>query len=464
MLGMRSVGVLVAALCLWPALVHADSIDRVAPSRLFVGSIEEFITVHGTGLAGTLSTMVEFSGPIGTQVLEPNALTSTGTEVTSWLPLQFGLTVGRYSITILAIDSPTVTRRIGPAYFDVVAFPIDQPPLLNVPEVVLVEATSPTGAIVTFNVFGLSFVQPAPTIACTHQSGSRFPLGTTTVVCTATDSFASTSDDFRVVVADTVPPVLVLPASFSTANPIVTYIVTATDAIAGSLTPQCTPASGSTFQEGVTRVDCNATDSNSNTAFGSFSVTLNVVPVLTLPADFSIEATGPTGAIAIYVATAEGGTITCTPPSGSQFPLGLTLVQCSATGPGGTSIGSFKVTVVDSTPPTVVEIVPSLSVLWPPNHSMIPITFQVVAVDLVSSSLTSHIESITSNQSDNGEGDGNASPDWRITGPLSAELRAERAGGSDRIYTITIVTVDESGNRATGTVQVRVSQSRRRAA
>ena len=461
---MRPVWLLAVAFCLWPALTVADSIDGVTPATFFVGSIEEFITVRGTGLAGAESTMVEFSGPVGTHLLEPSAMTETGTSVTSWLPLEIGLTTGRYSITILAIDSPTVTRRIGPAFFDVVAFPIGQPPLLNMPEVVLAEATSPTGADVTFNVFGLSFVDPTPTIACSHQSGSRFPLGTTTVVCTATDSFGSTSGDFSVVVTDTVRPVLVLPASFSTTNPIVTFTVTATDAMDGPLTPECTPASGSTFAEGVTAVVCTATDSHSNTAIGSFTVTLIVAPILTLPANFSVEATGPTGAIVMYVATAEGGTITCTPPSGSMFPLGPTLVQCSATGPGGTSNGNFTVTVVDTTPPIILGIVASPSVLWPPNHSMIPVTFQVVAVDLVSSTLASHIASITSNQSDNGEGDGNMSPDWRITGPLTAELRAERAGGSDRVYTITIVTVDESGNRTNGSVQVRVMQSRRRGA
>lgn len=444
-------------------VVFADTIDRVTPNRLFVGSVEEFITVHGTGLAGTLSTMVEYSGPVGTRVLEPNAMTETGTQVTSWLPAEFGVTLGHYSITILAIDSPTVTRRIGPAFFDIVDYPIEQPPLINVPEVVLAEAKDPTGSIVSFNVFGLSFVDPAPVIACSHQSGARFPLGTTTVVCSATDSFASTSADFPVVVSDTVGPILVVPASFSTSDPVVTFTVTATDAIDGTLTPVCSPSSGSTFAEGVTKVVCTATDANANTAFGSFNVTLIVLPVLTLPADFSVEATGPE-TVVTYLATAEGGTITCTPPSGALFPLGTTTVHCTATGPGGTSTGTFAVTVEDNTPPTIHQIVASQTTLWPPNHSMIPITFQVVASDLVSPILISHIESITSNQSDNGEGDGDTTPDWRITGPLAAELRAERSGGSDRIYTITIVTIDGSGNRTTGTVQVRVAQSRRRAA
>jgi hypothetical protein len=199
-----------------------------------------------------------------------------------------------------------------------------------------------------------------------------------------------------------------------------------------------------------------------NTANGRFFVTVVFAPVLTLPADFTVEATGPNGAMVPYVATAVNGTITCTPPSGSIFPLGATIVQCSATGLGGTTTGSFTITVVDTTPPLILRIIASPSVFWPPNHKMIPVTFEVVAVDLVSSTLVSHIVSITSNQSINGPGDGNTVPDWVITGALTADLRAERAGGTDRIYTITIVTVDGSGNQTSGTVQVRVPQSRRR--
>jgi len=459
---MRFTRVLAVAVCLWPALAFADSIDQLTPNQFFVGATEEFITVHGTGLAGAQNTLVEFSGPFGTERLEVNAINGAGTELTSWLPVHIGVTLGHYSITVLAIDSSTVTRTIGPAFFDVVDFPIAQPPLLSMPEVVVAEAASAAGANVTFTVRGLSFVDPAPVIVCDHASGSLFPLGTTSVGCTATDSFGSTSGSFSVVVADTVKPQLVLPANFTTHTTVVTYTVTATDAIDGPVTPSCSPQSGSTFPEGVTVVSCEAKDSSFNTASGQFQVTVSLAPVLTLPADIKVEATGPNGAMVPYVATADRGTIMCTPPSGSVFPLGTTIVQCSATGPGGTTNGSFTITVVDTTPPQILRINASPSIIWPPNHVMIPVTFEVIAIDLVSTHLASHIVSITSNQPDNGHGDGNTTGDFRITGALTAELRAERAAGSDRIYTITIVTVDESGNQASAAVQVRVTQVRRR--
>lgn len=469
---MRAVLSLAVAVCLWPALVLADSIDHLTPNAFFLGSTEEFITVHGTGIQGAQSTMIQFSGPAGTILLEPSAGDTAGTEVTSWLPFAIATRLGHYSITVLATDSSTVTRSIGPAFFDVVEFPIKQPPLLSMPEVVDVEASSPAGALATFSVHGLSFVDPTPTVTCDHVSGSLFPLGTTTVTCTATDSFASTSGAFSVVVSDTVGPVLNLPANFTTSNPIVTYTVTAQDAISGAVTPQCSPASGSTFAEGVTEVLCTATDSSLNPTTGRFFVTVALTPppVLTLPADFTVEATGPNGAMVPYIATASNGIIVCTPPSGSIFPLGATIVHCTATGPGGTTTGSFTITVVDTTPPVILKIIASPAVLWPPNHKMVPVSFQVFAFDLVSSNLASHIVSITSNQNDKGEGDhdggddGDTSLDFRITGALTADLRAERDEGDDRIYTITIVTVDEAGNQATGTVQVVVKRARRRSA
>src|SRR5207244_1373588 len=44
----------------------------------------------------------------------------------------------------------------------------------------------------------------------------------------------------------------------------------------------------------------------------------------------------------------------CTPASGSTFPFGVTTVTCSATdGHGNTGSASFRVIVVDTTPPVV---------------------------------------------------------------------------------------------------------------
>jgi hypothetical protein len=57
-------------------------------------------------------------------------------------------------------------------------------------------------------------------------------------------------------------------------------------------------------------------------------------------------------------------------------------------------------------------------------------------------------------------GDGNTEPDWEITGDLTVDLRAERAGGGDgRIYSIVVECTDASGNSSVDTVFVCVPLS-----
>jgi hypothetical protein len=74
-------------------------------------------------------------------------------------------------------------------------------------------------------------------------------------------------------------------------------------------------------------------------------------PVVTVPANITTPATGPSGAVVTYTATANDDrdgplTPTCTPASGSTFPVGTTTVTCTATdAAGNTGTASFTVTV-----------------------------------------------------------------------------------------------------------------------
>ncbi len=70
------------------------------------------------------------------------------------------------------------------------------------------EATGPGGGVVTYTLpVATDAVDAAPVVTCAPVSGSNFPLGESTVNCTATDaSLNSTSAAFKVVVVDTTPP------------------------------------------------------------------------------------------------------------------------------------------------------------------------------------------------------------------------------------------------------------------
>ncbi|HEX8153623.1 MAG TPA: HYR domain-containing protein, partial [Thermoanaerobaculia bacterium] len=333
------------------AFAVADTITSVSPRTINVGAVEDFLTITGDGLQGGVSTVVVFSGPAGTFAQEPSSVRST--EIITWIPVEVIVTPGTYNVTVQATDT-TGVRTIGPGQFEVLAAPAQQPPLLNVPEAITALATSSAGAQVFFAVTGFSYVDAAPTIACTQQSGAIFPLGTTRVSCTAFDSAGSTTADFFIIVLDGHAPVLHLPANITTSNPVVTYNVTAEDDLGGPVVISCSPLSGSTFPNGTTTVNCAAFDENGNDARGSFKVTITGgAPALTLPAPMTVEATGPTGAAVNFIATSDSGPVSCNPPSGSVFPLGLTTVTCSATNNVGTASGTFNVTVVDTKPPVL---------------------------------------------------------------------------------------------------------------
>ena len=120
------------------------------------------------------------------------------------------------------------------------------------------------------------------TVSCSPASGLFFPVGTTTVTCSA--SAAATTCSFTVTVQDTAPPTISCPPSMllqappGAASLVVTYPApTTTDNC--PLTVVCSPASGSAFLPGTTTVTCTATDPSSNTASCSFTVTVNNVIV-----------------------------------------------------------------------------------------------------------------------------------------------------------------------------------------
>lgn len=164
---------------------------------------------------------------------------------------------------------------------------------------------------------------------------------------------------------DTTAPVVTAPADPADAQAtspdgaIVTFgPATATDDVDPDTTAACIPPSGSTFPIGSTVVTCSSTDAAGNT--GSDTLTVTVVdtagPVLDLPADRTVDATGAAGAVVTYSATAtdvvDGArTASCVPASGSTFPRGMTTVTCSATDSRGNArTGSFVITVKDATP------------------------------------------------------------------------------------------------------------------
>ena len=115
----------------------------------------------------------------------------------------------------------------------------------------------------------------------------------------------------------------------------------------------------------------------------------------------------------------------------------------------------------DTLAPAFKTLTASAATLWPPNHRMVTVALDAVLVDLLDPAPTARIVGVSSNEPVDGADDGDTSPDWEITGPLSVNLRAERSGtGTGRIYTIQVEGRDAAGNTTLQTVSVSVPVGR----
>lgn len=157
------------------------------------------------------------------------------------------------------------------------------------------------------------------------------------------------------------------------------------------------------------------------------------------------------------------GTLSVSTTATVTSPVGAYPISVSGVTSPNYEIGFVTGTLnaVDTTAPMISELRPSEATLWAPNHRMVPITVFVTATDATSPAACA-VVSVSTNEAVNGLGDGDSAPDWAITGPLSVQLRAERAGaGSGRIYTLRVQCQDAYGNTASASTTVTVPQSRK---
>jgi DNA-binding beta-propeller fold protein YncE len=259
------------------------------------------------------------------------------------------------------------------------------------------------------------------------------------------------------------PASILSPTDPDQCSAIVNYTVTAKN-YCSSVQIVSNPSSVS-FPKGTTTVTSTATDGAGNTANCTFTVTVEdrEKPKITAPpAVTAYTGPGATSCGATVSDAALGAAITndnCPGvsvtrsgvPGGNLFPVGSTIITYTAKDMAG-NIGTATqtVTVVDNTLPTITNASASPSVLWPPNHKMVPVAVAVSALDNCDLNPACRIISVSSNEPENGLGDGDTAPDWGITGSLTVNLRAERSGtGSGRVYTITVQCTDASGNNST---------------
>jgi probable HAF family extracellular repeat protein len=290
------------------------------------------------------------------------------------------------------------------------------------------------------------------TVSVTDESGN---VGTCSVIVTVIDLTAPMGD---------CPPARTVDAGQEcmVAVPDFTAALLATDncTAAEALVKTQSPAAGTLVPLGSHVINLTVTDAAGNTSACSTMLTVvgRSVPSVTCPAPASAEVeTDGKAAVPDFVSAAVvidscsgPSTVTQTPVAGTRLGPGVHTVTVQAVDPEGhVGICTTTFTVADNTPPTITSISVDPNLLTE-NGDMTSVTVSVTAEDNADPAPVSTIVSITSSEPVTGMGD-HTSPDWQITGDLTAKVRAERGHDATRIYTITVVCTDASGNTSDAT-------------
>jgi RNA polymerase sigma factor (sigma-70 family) len=264
-------------------------------------------------------------------------------------------------------------------------------PALALPDALSVEA----GAPVAYHASARDAVDGEVVVECSVPAGRKLPVGRTTIACTSTDAAGNVAHaKFTVRVGDTTAPTLRLPDDLTVeASGRRTRVVFQVSAD-GARGLHCRPSSRSLFPLGPTTVRCSASDAQGNTGRGSFLVRVvdSTAPRISVPQALTVEATGPTGAKVEFEASAmdlaDGRPrVTCSPASGSTFPLGATTVRCAARDASGNrASATFTATVVDTSAPSLT--LPADRTLQATSTKGATVTYSASATDSVDGPLT----------------------------------------------------------------------------
>lgn len=163
-------------------------------------------------IAAHINETAEATGSDGAKVdyILPTVTDNLDTNITAVCELASGNKFALGETTVTCNASDDAGNAADPITFKVNVQDKTAPTIATLSDITL-EATSPAGAVATY-------VKPAATdavdasvdVACSLASGSTFAIGTTAVICTATDdSQNSATSSFNVIVRDTIAPKIV---------------------------------------------------------------------------------------------------------------------------------------------------------------------------------------------------------------------------------------------------------------
>jgi uncharacterized repeat protein (TIGR01451 family) len=357
--------------------------------------------------------------------------------------------------------------------------------------------------------------------ACTRKPDAPFPAGVTTITWIAYSHntpgpYATPEDEEAartggasctqtITVNDTTPPAITAQDSTVSADancqaPVPDYSNDVSDncsCAASDNSQDCVnqhritttqdPAAGTMVGPGAYTIHIIANDGSSNNdgagntteADVTFTVKDTTAPTIQCPANITTNTESGTCSATVDPGTATAtdncdtaptitGTRSDNQPLDAPYPKGTTTITWTAkdhAAPRNESSCQQTVTVEDHEAP-VITTNGQTPTLWPANHAYH--TFNVTdfvtsATDNCNSIGVSNvvIQQVTSDETENGGGDGNTFNDIIIAADCkSVQVRAERRNSADgRVYTITFKVTDSSGNVGTKTATIQVPKN-----
>jgi CSLREA domain-containing protein len=346
----------------------------------------QFITATATDPNGNTS---EFSACVQvctimcpanlTQSTDPNQCTAVVAYSTATITGACGtVTCLPPSGATLAVGTTTVTctTTAGPSCSFTVTVNDAQPPSLGSCPTNITTTAPPMACVAAVTYSTPSVIDNClASVMCAPASGSSFPVGTTTVTCTASDAAGNTATcSFTVTVDDAAAPTIncaAVPAQTASANsacqapvPDVRALVRAQSSdnctAQASLAITQTPLPGSSVSGfGAHPITVTVSDSsgNSTNCVVAFTVVDTTGPALACPTNLTVPQNPPGSGSATVTYTTPtatdncSGTVTatCMPPSGSSFSVGTTTVTCTASDAASNARScTFTVTVSPS--------------------------------------------------------------------------------------------------------------------
>lgn len=331
--------------------------DTIAPS------IDDFADITEDSDAGVCTGVVSWSDPGTWDNCTGETLSYSHASGSTFEP---GLTTVTITVTDLSQNQDSIT-------FDVTIEDNEVPTIAAMSDLNAETTATTCDATVTWTDPAISDNCPGDTLTYSHDPGSTFGLGTTTVTAYVTDAAMNTdSVKFDVVVVDATDPVINgMPADTTISNDLdaceAVYNWTAPSAADNCEldTLYADYDSGDSFPLGATVVTYTALDETGNDSLATFTITVedNQAPTIASLPDTTLSSE-LSSCSAVYTwlnpATSDncpGETISSSHPSGTAFPVGSTTVTLTVTDASLNSDStSFVVTVLDKENPVIAPM------------------------------------------------------------------------------------------------------------